>query len=255
MQCVHDKRLGSGLSSQIAALAEILCNLQTGTQRPRTTETSGMVKTKALHKVPPVWILEQSRLQRSTQGLKILWKQISVLTYFHIKVVNYYRKLSMGCRQSPRFTQTRAPPSSAQHRWNLWEWVVKKLGRNFNANSFSNFKSHLGFAQHFRREKMALAYYISIYEQRKRKWMIRFQIHLGWPATEELEESQHETDSCGDAEHYQGCCYSSVPQADVNMKGPTDNSLLGFKASIETSSLPPACFGCVPETGYSPVRV
>lgn len=85
--------------------------------------------------------------------------------------------------------------------------------------------------------------------------MIRFQIHLGWPATEELEESQHESDSCGDAEHYRGWCYSSVLQADVNMKGPTDNSLLGFKASIETSSLPSACFGCVPETGYSSVRV
>lgn len=30
--------------------------------------------------------------------------------------------------------------------------------------------------------------------------MIRFQIHLGWPATEEFEESQHETDICDDAE-------------------------------------------------------
>lgn len=32
-------------------------------------------------------------------------------------------------------------------------------------------------------------------------------------------------------------------------------SLWGFKASVETSSLPSACFGCVPEAGYSPARV
>lgn len=55
MQCIHAKRQGSGLSSQIAALAAILFNLQTGTQnqKPRTTETSGTDKTKALHKGPP----------------------------------------------------------------------------------------------------------------------------------------------------------------------------------------------------------
>lgn len=85
--------------------------------------------------------------------------------------------------------------------------------------------------------------------------MIKFQIQLGWPATAELEESQHESDSCGDAEHYQGWCYSSILQANRNTKGLTDNSLLGFKASVETSSLPSACFGCVPEAGYSPARV
>lgn len=85
--------------------------------------------------------------------------------------------------------------------------------------------------------------------------MIRFQIQLGWPITAELEESQHESDSCGDAEHYRGRCYSSVLQADINTKGLTDNSLSGFKASIVTSSLPSACCGRVPEAGYSPARI
>lgn len=67
--------------------------------------------------------------------------------------------------------------------------------------------------------------------------MIRFQIQLGWPATAELEESQHESDSCGDAEHYRGWCYSSILQADRNTKGLTDKSLgiQGFSRNILTA--------------------
>ena len=56
MECTHARRQGSGVSSQIAPLAAILCNLQADTQnhKPRTTETSGSVKTKVPHKGPPV---------------------------------------------------------------------------------------------------------------------------------------------------------------------------------------------------------
>lgn len=85
--------------------------------------------------------------------------------------------------------------------------------------------------------------------------MIRFQIQLGRPGTAELEEGQRDNDSRGDAEPYRGWCCSSTLQADINVKGPADNSVRGFKASTETSSLPSDCFGCVPEGVYSPARL
>lgn len=46
-------------------------------------------------------------------GLKILWKQTSVLTYFHIEVVNYYKKLSMGLQTvSKSYTDKGSPKFS-----------------------------------------------------------------------------------------------------------------------------------------------